>query len=246
MFTFARDHWATEEHIRASGAPLDLLTELLVPGPRPYDRRSRPCHPGPGGRWPVFRVALDDISRVARAVLLSPEEHADHTYDLTGPEELTLADAAAIVTEVTGQSTHYVDETSEEAYSSRALYGAPNWELKGWVTSYLTIAAGQQAGLSEDVERITGQRPVGLREILSRSERSPSEANVVLSSKRLVPLSGAPTGRRGYAHGGLGRALAGATGCALNLGSALRRSTPADRALQALDAWPGAAVRSTD
>lgn len=62
-----------------------------------------------------------------------------------------------------------MEETPEEAYASRASYGAPDWELQGWVTSYLAIAAGHQAGLSDDVERITGQRPVGLREILSRS-----------------------------------------------------------------------------
>ena len=86
---------------------------------------------------------------MARAVLLSPEEHAGQTYDLTGPEELSLAEAAAIVTEVTGQPTHYVEETPEEAFASPASYGAPDWELQGWVTSYLAIAAGQHAGLSE-------------------------------------------------------------------------------------------------
>lgn len=106
---------------------------------------------------------------MARAVLLSPEEHAGHTYDLTGPEELSLAVAAAIVTEVTGRRTLYVEETPEEAFTSRATYGAPDWELQGWVTSYLAIAAGQLGGLSDDVERITGQRPVNLREMLSRT-----------------------------------------------------------------------------
>ena len=79
-----------------------------------------------------------------------------------------MADAAAIVTDVTGQPTHYVEETSDEAFASRAAYGAPDWELQGWVTSYLAIAAGQQDGLSDDVERITGQRPVSLRGMLSR------------------------------------------------------------------------------
>ncbi|HVF13266.1 MAG TPA: hypothetical protein VM942_01635 [Acidimicrobiales bacterium] len=124
------------------------------------DRRATAGSPG---------VALDDVARVARAVLLSPKEHAGHTYDLTGPEELSLAEAAAIVTQMTGQPTRYVEETPAEAFASRASYGAPDWELQGWVTSYLAIAAGQQAGLSDDVERITGQRPIGLREVLSRS-----------------------------------------------------------------------------
>ena len=66
---------------------------------------------------------------------------------------------------MSGQRTHYVEETPEDAVASRASYGAPDWELQGSVTSYLAIAAGQQAGLSDDVERITGQRPVDLREM---------------------------------------------------------------------------------
>lgn len=169
VFTFARDHWATEQHIRSSGLRWTFLRNCLyldlVPMIGGRDRVIR----GPAGDGRFSGVALDDVARVVQAVLLSPEEHAGHTYDLTGPEELTLAEAAAILTEVTGQPTHYVEETPEEAYASRASYGAPDWELQGWVTSYLAIAAGQQGGLSEDVERITGQRPVGLREMLSRS-----------------------------------------------------------------------------
>ena len=169
VFTFARDHWATEEHIRASGLRWTFLRNCLYLDLVPMIGGPDHVIRGPAGDGRFSGVALDDVARVVRAVLLSPEEHADHTYDLTGPEELTLAEVAAIVTEVTGQPIHYVEETPEEAYSSRASYGAPDWELQGWVTSYLAMAAGQQAGLRDDVERITGQRPVGLREMLSRS-----------------------------------------------------------------------------
>ena len=169
VFTFARDHWATEEHIRASGLHWTFLRDCLYLDLIPVIGGPDGVIRGPAGSGRFSGVALDDVARVARAVLLSPEEHAGHTYDLTGPEELSMAEAAAIVTEVTGQPTHYVEETPQEAFASRASYGAPDWELQGWVTSFLAIAAGQQAGLSDDVERITGQRPVGLREILSRS-----------------------------------------------------------------------------
>jgi NAD(P)H dehydrogenase (quinone) len=169
VFTFARDHWRTEEHIRASGLRWTFLRDCLYLDLIPMIGGPDGVIRGPAGNGRFSGVALDDVARVARAVLLSPEEHAGQTYDLTGPEELSMAEAAAIVTEVTGQPTRYVEETPEEAFASRASYGAPDWELQGWVTSYLAIAAGQQDGLSDDVERITGQRPVGLREMLSRS-----------------------------------------------------------------------------
>ena len=168
VFTFARDHWATEEHIRASGLRWTFLRDCLYLDLIPRIGGPDGVIRAPAGNGRFSGVALDDVARVAQAVLLSPEEHAGHTYDLTGPEELSMAEAAAIVTEVTGQPTHYVEETSDEAFASRAAYGAPDWELQGWVTSYLAIAAGQQDGLSDDVERITGQRPVSLRGMLSR------------------------------------------------------------------------------
>ena len=169
VFTFARDHAATEEHIQASGLRwtflrnslyLDLIR--LIGGPDGVIR-------GPAGNGRVSAVAIDDVADVAHAVLRAPDEHAGRTYDLTGPEELTLAAAAAIVSQATGQPMRYVEETPEEAYASRASYGAPDWELQGWVTSYLSIGAGEQAGLSGDVERLTGRRPLALRELLAPS-----------------------------------------------------------------------------
>ena len=37
----------------------------------------------------------------------------------------------------------FEDETVEQAYASRAHYGAPQFEVDGWVSSYLAIARGE-------------------------------------------------------------------------------------------------------
>ena len=146
---------------------------------------------GPAGKGRFSGVALDDVARVARAVLLSPEEHADQTYDLTGPEELTLAEAAAIVTEVTGQPTHYVEETPEEAYASRASYGAPDWELQGWVTSFMAIAADQQAG-SAGMSRAS---PGNVRSVCARCSPAPSDVRRSSTDYRASGAKADPPGR---------------------------------------------------
>ncbi len=80
-----------------------------------------------------------------------------------------MAAVAAVVTELTGRQVRYVNETLAEAYASRASYGAPDWEVEAWVSTYLSIAAGEMAGISDCVERIAGHRPMSLRELLSRS-----------------------------------------------------------------------------
>ena len=96
---------------------------------------------GPAGDGLFAPVTRDDIAAVATVVLL--DEACDGTtLDLTGPDLITMADAAALLTEVTGSPVRFVDETLEEAYASRASYGAPGYEVTGWVTSYLGIAVG--------------------------------------------------------------------------------------------------------
>ena len=64
---------------------------------------------------------------------------------MTGPETFSLAEAADLL------GVEYVDETVEEAYASRASYGAPDWEVEGWVTSYLAIRNGDLDVVSDTV-----------------------------------------------------------------------------------------------
>ena len=91
-------------------------------------------------------------------------------YDLTGPELLTLRQAAQTITEVTGRPTSFVDETLAEAYASRAGYGAPGWQLDAWVSTYTAIASGELAVVSDDVEQLTGRPPLSLRQLLQTAQ----------------------------------------------------------------------------
>jgi len=121
---------------------------------------------GPAGDGRAAMVARADVARVAAAVLLNPEAHADTTYDLTGPEELTLAEVAEKLSAHTGRAVSFHDETIPEAYASRAKWHAPGWQNDAWVSTYTAIAAGELAGATGDVERVTGRRPLSLDELL--------------------------------------------------------------------------------
>jgi len=169
IFTIVRDHWATEEHIRVSGMQWTFLRDNLYLDLAPMLGGPEGVIRGPAGDGVFSPVAQDDIADVAVAVLMNPSEHAGQAYDLTGPEQLSMAAVAAVVTELTGRQVRYVNETLAEAYASRASYGAPDWEVEAWVSTYLSIAAGEMAGISDCVERIAGHRPMSLRELLSRS-----------------------------------------------------------------------------
>jgi NAD(P)H dehydrogenase (quinone) len=167
-FTLARDHYATEEHIRASGMDFTFLRDNFYLDFLPLLAGEDGVIRGPAGDGTFSGVAREDIARCAVAVLRDPAIHKGATYNLTGPEELTFAQAADIITESTGRTITYQPETVEEAYASRASYGAPPWQVDAWVSTYTAIASGEMAGISPDVHGLAGEDPISLHEFLSR------------------------------------------------------------------------------
>ena len=165
-FTLARDHWATEEHLRASGMAWTFLRDNLYLEFMDHMVGDDGVIRGPAGDGRAAVVSHADIARAAVAVLLDPAAHAGQTYDLTGPEALTFEEMAAVITEVSGRDVSFHDETVEEAYASRASYGAPDWQVDAWVSTYTAVREGELDGVSDDVERLTGRRPTSLREHL--------------------------------------------------------------------------------
>ena len=112
----------------------------------------------------------EDVARAAAAVLADlaagDGRHDSAVYELTGPQALSLSDVAAALT-AAGRPTVYRQESVEEAYASRSVYGAPDWQVDAWVSTYTAIASGALDRITYDVERLTGRRPLGLAELLA-------------------------------------------------------------------------------
>jgi uncharacterized protein YbjT (DUF2867 family) len=170
-FTFGRDHYRTEEHIKGSGVAYTFLRDNLY-----MDFIPLLCGPegvirGPAGDGRVAAVARDDVADVAVAVLTG-EGHEDQTYDLTGVEAFTLEEAAAELSRATGRHITFEDETVEEAFSSRKPSGAPDFMIEGWVTTYTAIAAGDLEHVSDCVERFCDREPIRLGDWLRANPES--------------------------------------------------------------------------
>jgi uncharacterized protein YbjT (DUF2867 family) len=165
-FTLARDHWATEEHIRARGLRATFLRDSLYADFFPFLTGEDGVIRGPAGDGRVAAVAQDDVADAAIAVLRDPAAHAGASYDLTGPEALTLTEVAETISAVTGRPVSYVAETLEQAYASRTAYGAPDWQVDAWVSTYTAIAAGELATVSSAVPDLTGHPARTLADVL--------------------------------------------------------------------------------
>ena len=166
IFTLGRDHWATEEHLRSVGVAHTILRDNIYADFTPHFIGTDGSIRGPAGDGRVAVVAQADIAEVAVAVLTSDGAYDGRTLNLTGPEALTMNEIAAILSDHLGRTVSYIPETIDEAYASRASYGAPQWQVDGWVSTYTAIAAGELATVSEDIPEVTGHPAMTLTQVL--------------------------------------------------------------------------------
>ncbi len=83
-FTFGRDHFHTEQHIREAGVRWTFLRDSLYLDYVPFFAGADGVIRGPAGDGRVGAVAREDVADVAAAVL-SGHGHDGEAYPLTGP-----------------------------------------------------------------------------------------------------------------------------------------------------------------
>ena len=77
-----------------------------------------------------------------------------------------MEEIVALLSKETGDAIEYVDESVEEAYESRKKWPAQTWEYDAWVSTYTAIKAGEQAGVSTDIEKVLRHPACSLLDIL--------------------------------------------------------------------------------
>ena len=168
IFTLGRDHYATEEYIKENGFKYTFLrdnfyADFFVDLCREYGEIK-----GPAGNGKVSAVVRSDVSEVAAKILENPGKWENQTLNMTGPEELSMAEIVKAVSEYFGKEIKYIEETVEEAYESRKIWKAEQWEYDSWVSTYTAIAENEQSGISNDIEKVLGRKATSLAEYLEK------------------------------------------------------------------------------
>ena len=168
IFTLGRDHYATEEYIKENGFKYTFLrdnfyADFFVDLCREYGEIK-----GPAGNGKVSAVVRSDVSEVAAKILENPGKWENQTLNMTGPEELSMAEIVKAVSEYFGKEIKYIEETVEEAYESRKIWKAEQWEYDSWVSTYTAIAENEQSGVSNDIEKVLGRKATSLAEYLEK------------------------------------------------------------------------------
>jgi len=185
-FVLAHDHFYTETHIRATGVSFTFLRASLYTDNVPKSVLADDVIRAPAGDGRAAWVTRDDIADVAVAVLTGTG-HEGRTYDVTGPEALTMPETAERLSTVVGRKIVYLAQTPQEARDTRSTsrlaeyeaerrmltgHGLDDYEVEVFVTHFLQIATGELATVSDAVPELTGRPAQSLMEFLQRHPES--------------------------------------------------------------------------
>jgi uncharacterized protein YbjT (DUF2867 family) len=185
-FILGRDHFHTEEYIRSRGIPFTFLRMSLYMDKVPLHVSDDYVIRGPAGEGRVAWVTRDDIADVAVTVM-TENGHSGCTYDVTGPEALTMSETAETLSSVTGKKISYQSQTPHEARTLRNSSRLDKWvaerkalsgediheyELEVWISHYMQIATGEASIVSDTVPRLTGHEAKSLNDYLKEHPES--------------------------------------------------------------------------
>lgn len=143
--------------LRPTGFAQNFSEGFLLPGIRQADAVVTAT-----GDGAVAFVDADDIAAVAAAAL-TELGRAGRTYAVTGPEALTFADAAVVLSEVSGRAITHRTITSEEMGRGLEGAGLPADYVAMLLNDQRAVREGAGAQVTDDVTRATGRAATPFR-----------------------------------------------------------------------------------
>ncbi len=185
-FILSRDHFHTEEYIRAAGVAFTFLRQTLYMDKVPDLISGSDFIRAPAGEGHVAWVSRDDVADVAAAVL-TEDGHVGLTYDVTGPEGLTMVETSERLSIAVGRKITYEAQTPHEVRMTRTTSrlvelearrkaltggGLTDYEVDVWISHYLQIATGEASIISNTVPLLCGRPAETLADYLERHPES--------------------------------------------------------------------------
>jgi uncharacterized protein YbjT (DUF2867 family) len=170
-FRFARMHAEIEKRMEASGLAFTHLRggEFM----HAYFRRV-PMIVAKGALFlpmedaRIASLDVDDLAEVAAIVLTNPG-HEGKIYPLTGPEALTMTEAAGKLSAVIGKEIKYINLPPDEARSANLAAGMPPYLADGLYELFAERRKGKESHVSPVIETVFGWRPTSFEEFVMRN-----------------------------------------------------------------------------
>jgi uncharacterized protein YbjT (DUF2867 family) len=165
-----RGQAAIENALIASGLGYTLLRNnaymqnLLMLAPAIAETGSFASSTGDGR---IGMIDARDVGSVAAEIAAEPAAHAGKTYWPTGPQSLSYADAAAVLTEVLGRAIAFRARSAEEDVKAMIAAGVPAPVAEDNAKALGGFARGEADYVTEDVLKLLGRPARGFAQFVA-------------------------------------------------------------------------------
>lgn len=167
----ADEHVATEKALAASGLPfvimrhgwytennLGMLNEVVAHG----------VLMGAAGEGKISSAARADYAEADVAVLTT-EGHTGKVYELAGDETYTMADIAAVLSEVSGKTVQYVNLPAAEYTSALTGAGLPEFVASLYTGFHVSTEKGDLFDEGRLISKLTGKPTTSLKAVITQT-----------------------------------------------------------------------------
>jgi len=164
---FPRQHADSEDYIKSSGVsytflrPNGFMQNFVTYNGATINTQN--AFYGSQGDGEVSQIDLRDIAAVA-VKTLTEDGHQGKAYTLTGPEALSNARVAEILSEDTGREIRYVDLPAEQFKQALLGAGLQEWSANALVDLQQFYRRGSASAVTRDVEQLLGRKPISFEQ----------------------------------------------------------------------------------
>lgn len=161
-------HVASEEHIRASGLDWTMVrptffTQNFLGAARTIKANDEIVLAL--GEAVVTPTDIRDVAEVIRLVL-TDDAHLNKSYDLTGPEALSIAQVAEKFSTVLGREIRYVAQPIEDFRKILTQVGLPEWRVNAVCDEFKLLSKKSSSETTDTVERLLGRPPTSVEQFV--------------------------------------------------------------------------------
>jgi uncharacterized protein YbjT (DUF2867 family) len=166
---FPRLHAESEDYILAAGIPYTFLrANGFMQNLVNYSAgtiNSQNAFYGSEGDGKVSHIDIRDIAAVA-AKVLTEDGHAGKAYTLTGPESLSNAEIAEMLSGLLARTISFVNLPPEQMKQALLAADVPEWNANALIDLQRFYREGKAATTTQDVERLLGRKAINYNQFL--------------------------------------------------------------------------------
>jgi uncharacterized protein YbjT (DUF2867 family) len=165
--TFPRQHAESEDYIKSSGVPYTFLRPNgFMQNFVNYNAatiNTQNAFYGSQGEGKASHIDIRDIAAVA-VKALTEDGHEGKEYTLTGPQALTNAQIAGILSDDAGRQINYIDLPDEQFKQALLAAGVPEWSAAALVDLQQLYRKGGASAVTRDVEQLLARKPTSFEQ----------------------------------------------------------------------------------